>query len=157
MAAADDVVENETGDAPKDVVGWRRWWDQTRAAKNDREVDVADEAEFPLALDQVLHERAKEANEEEVQQAVEQSAAGELQPRPDDAPDNGSRAEHLRRGADEAVLLVSGAHVLDVGEHPGLDTELDGTGDDGGDDLRPEHGAGAVRWDTTVRHCGCAS
>lgn len=33
------------------------------------------------------------------------------------------------------------AHTLDVGEHPGLNTELDGTANDSGDNLRPEHDA----------------
>ncbi len=32
-------------------------------------------------------------------------------------------------------------NALDVGEHPRLDAELHGAGDDGRDDLAPEHGA----------------
>ena len=42
---------------------------------------------------------------------------------------------------DEAIWLIRGAHALNVREHPCLNTELDSAGDDGGDDLRPEHGA----------------
>ena len=42
---------------------------------------------------------------------------------------------------DEAIRLIRGAHALNVREHPCLNTELDSAGDDGCDDLRPEHGA----------------
>ena len=42
---------------------------------------------------------------------------------------------------DEAIRLIRGAHALNVREHPCLNTELNSAGDDGGDDLRPEHGA----------------
>lgn len=58
----------------------------------------------------------------------------------DDTPDDGRGAEHLGAGADEAVLLCGTAHAFDVGEHPRLHAKLSGGGEDGGDDLPPEHG-----------------
>ena len=64
MTAADDVVEDKAGDRPGDVVGRRRWRDETGAAEDDGEVDVADEAALPLELDEVLDKRAQEANED---------------------------------------------------------------------------------------------
>lgn len=56
----------------------------------------------------------------------------------DDTPDDGCSTEHLCSGADEVILLVGSTHIFDVGEHPRLDTELDGTGNDGGEDLGKE-------------------
>ena len=42
VAAADDVVEDKADNAPGDVVRGRRGWDETRAAENDREIDVSE-------------------------------------------------------------------------------------------------------------------
>lgn len=144
MTPADDVVEDEARDGPGHVVRRRRRRDEARPAEDDRPVDVPDDAVRVLELDEVLHERAQEADEEEEHEPVVDLALAELPRGPDDAPDDRGRAEDLGGGADEAVGLVGGAHVLDVGEHPGLHAELDGAGDDGRDDLAPEHGARAA-------------
>ena len=40
---------------------------------------------------------------------------------------------------DEAIRLVGIAHVRDIREHPRLNAELHGAGDNCGDDLCPEH------------------
>jgi len=65
----------------------------------------------------------------------------ELAGRADDAPDDACGSENLGRGADEAVLLIRAAHVGDIGEHPSLDSKLDGPGNNACDDLSKEHGS----------------
>jgi hypothetical protein len=68
-------------------------------------------------------------------------ALRELALRADYTPDNGRSAEYLGIWADKAVLLGGGAHILDIGEHPGLDAQLRSASYDGCDDLAPEHDA----------------
>ena len=65
----------------------------------------------------------------------------ELERGTDDTPDDRGRAEDSGTRASEAALGLLRADALDVREEPCLDTELDGTGDDGGDNLAPEHRA----------------
>lgn len=43
---------------------------------------------------------------------------------PNDTPDDARRPKHSCTRADETILLVGRAHTLDIGEHPGLDTQL---------------------------------
>ncbi len=105
-------------------------------------LEVAEPAVGELEAEQVGGDGAHEADEEEEAEGVVDLAGGELARGADDTPDDAGGAEHLGGGADEAVLLRGVAHVLDVGEHPRLDAELRGAGDDGGDDLAPEHRLG---------------
>jgi hypothetical protein len=53
-------------------------------------------------------------------------ARGELSGRPNNTPDDAGGSENTGTGAPESVLLVTVAHSRNVGEHPGLDTELNG-------------------------------
>jgi hypothetical protein len=78
--------------------------------------------------------------EEEERQRIVDLAVRELAHGTDDTPDDRRGAEDLCAQADEAVLLCRRADVRDVGEHPGLDADPGGPGDDGADDLCPEHG-----------------
>src|SRR5712671_4049107 len=55
--------------------------------------------------------------------------------------DNRRSAKYGGRRASEAVLLIGGAKVLNVGEHPPLHTELHSASDDCCDDLTEEHRA----------------
>lgn len=52
---------------------------------------------------------------------------------------NGCGTEHGGRWANKAVFLTWGAEVLNVGEHPGLHTELHSASNDSGDNLAEEH------------------
>lgn len=143
VTATNDVVEEEPDDRPGNVVGRGRGRDETGATEDDGPVDVLEDRVVELVLEEAGEDGREEADEEEEDEAVVDLPLRELARGADDTPDNGCRAEHLRRGASEAVLLCRVAHILDVREHPRLHTELDGTSDDGGDDLGPEHGAGA--------------
>ncbi|KAF7795144.1 hypothetical protein EIP86_006292 [Pleurotus ostreatoroseus] len=73
MATADDVVENESGNAPRNVVRRRRWRDETGSAKDDRPVDVSNNAMRVSELDEVLDKRAEETNKEEENKLSTQS------------------------------------------------------------------------------------
>ena len=70
MTPTDDVVEDESNDRPGDVVERRRWRDETRAAEDDREVDVFHEGVRPLERDQVSGDRTTDANDEEEHEAT---------------------------------------------------------------------------------------
>ena len=63
----------------------------------------------------------------------------EEQDAPNDTPDDRRSPEHRGRRANEAAILVIIAHAMNVGEHPSLNTELNGASDDGGNGLTPEH------------------
>ena len=144
MTAADDVVEDERDDRPGDVVDRARGRDVADAGEDDGEVDVLDDAVRPLERDGVRRAGQERADEEEEHEPVVDLPARELPLRPDDAPDDRRGPEHLRRRADEPVLLRRRAHVRDVREHPRLHAELYGACDDRRDDLAPEHRPGAV-------------
>lgn len=58
-------------------------------------------------------------------------------------PNDGGSTKHLSAWANEAILLFGIAHISDVCEHPCLNTELYCSGDDRGNNLCPEHWAGA--------------
>ena len=139
VPAADDVVEDEADDTPRDVVRRRCGRNETGASEDNGPVDVTDEGAREALLDEVRQDRDGSANEEEPHELVVQLAGRENARWADDAPDDGRGAEDGRVRAAEAVLLVRAADVVDVAEHPGLHTELDGTGDCGSDDLTPEH------------------
>lgn len=61
--------------------------------------------------------------------------------------DNGCRTEHDGRWTSEAVSLMGGAEVLDVGEHPPLYAELHCSANDSRYDLTPEY---RTRWDLHI-------
>ena len=65
VTPTDDVVEDESDDRPRDVVEGRRWRDETRAAEDDREVDVFHEGVRPLERDEVSSNRTTDADDEE--------------------------------------------------------------------------------------------
>ena len=140
MPPTDDKLEDEPDNGPGDVIDGGRGWDETRSREDEGEVDVADDAVGPFEADDVCDDGADEANDEEYAQCKISLPTGELASGANDAPDDGGRAKHLSAGAAEVVLLVGGAHVVDVGEHPCLDTELNCSGNNGCDNLGPEHG-----------------
>ena len=76
----------------------------------------------------------------------------------DDTPDDRCCTEDLGTGADEVILLGRGAHVFDVGEHPRLDTKLDGSGNDGSEDLGEEQSSGTIfKYTGKINEYGCGS
>lgn len=68
---------------------------------------------------------------------------GELPGGADDTPDDRGSTENLSTGADEVVFLCGSAHVFDICEHPGLDTKLNSSSDDGGENLGKEQCLGS--------------
>ena len=52
MTPADDVVEDEADEAPRDVVGRRRGGDEACAGEDDGPVDVLEEAAREALLDE---------------------------------------------------------------------------------------------------------
>ena len=92
-------------------------------------------------MQDVLRNRSERTSKEEERKTVVHLALGELALRANNTPDDRRSTEHLCAGADETPLSLGGTDALDVREQPGLDTELDGTADDGRNDLAPEHGA----------------
>ena len=119
MTATDDVVEDEPDDHPGHVVERRCGRDGTRAAEDDREVDVLHGRVRPLARDEPPGERAGRADEEEEHETTARRryqsegamiitwkvhllvhlALRELASGTDDTPDDGCSAEDLRRRA----------------------------------------------------------
>jgi hypothetical protein len=142
VTPSDDVVEDEADNTPRDIVGWRRRWDEACAGEDDGPVDVLEQTALITLLEHVSRDGDASADEEEPEELVVDLAGREDPLRADDAPDDARRAEDGRARADEVVLLVAVAHVFDVGEHPSLHAELDGARDGGRDHLAPEHWAG---------------
>ena len=94
-----------------------------------------------LLVQHVLDDGGDGANEEEEGKAVVHLAVRELALRTNDTPDDGRRAEDGRAGAGEAALGLARANALDVREQPRLHAKLHSAGDDGRNDLAPEHRA----------------
>ena len=142
VTAADDVVEDEPDDTPRHVVRWSSRRDVTRASEHDRPVDVLQEARGVPSLYQIAHDGRASADEEEPHETVEELTAGELSRGADDAPNDRGCPEDSRARTAKAVLLVFGADIGDVGEHPGLDAQLHGSCNGCCNDLTPEHRPG---------------
>lgn len=63
---ADDVVENEADDSPRNVIECSCGWDKGGAVEYDREVDVVENRIWPLYTDGVGNKRCNCSNEEKV-------------------------------------------------------------------------------------------
>lgn len=140
MTPPDNILEDESNDGPGDVVDSRCGGDETGSVEDNGPVDITEEAVRPFQRRGPCDGGQESADEEEEDKSVVDLTLAELTSGADNTPDDGCGTEYLCAGADEAVDLVGRAHVSDVGEHPSLNTELDGTSNDGGDDLTPEHG-----------------
>jgi hypothetical protein len=66
----------------------------------------------------------------------------ELSSRSNNTPNDTRRAEDLSCRTNEAILLIAGAYIRNIGEHPRLYAKLRGPCNDSGDNLCPEHGSG---------------
>ena len=128
MAATDDIVEEEADDAPGDVVGGRRWGNETCAAEDDGPVDVLEDGVVEPLLDDELQthnhnqqphffpkkkgdthskDGSQETSKEEEDQAVVNLAVRELAGGSNNTPDDGGGTKDLSGGADE----IGRAHV----------------------------------------------
>lgn len=86
VAAADDEVEDEPDEDPRDVVERRRGRDEAGPGEDDGEVEVLEDAPLELPVQHPLDERREEAHDEEEQQAVVLLALRELARGANDAP-----------------------------------------------------------------------
>lgn len=139
MTPADNVLEDESNDGPGNVVDGARRGDVTSTREDYGEVKVAQPAVRELQAEEVGEDRCGKADQEEEEESVVDLSLGELASRTNDTPDDTGSTEYFCRWANESVLLSWITHVGNVGEHPRLDTELDGASNNSGDDLGPEH------------------
>ena len=102
-------------------------------------LDIAHPAVRELEADKPAEQRAEEANKEEDCEAIINLPLRELSRRANYTPNNAGSAEYLRRWANETVLLGGIADFRNITEHPCLYPKLNGTSDDGGNDLGPKH------------------
>lgn len=126
----------------------------SNSGKYDREIHVFHEGVRETLHEDVRHYGSDSANEEEEDEAIINLALRKLALRSNDSPDEGCGAEYFRIGANELIRLVGRAHIprkekaksskrhkiykealLDVGEHPGLNTKLCSSGEHRGNDL----------------------
>lgn len=135
------ILENESNQSPWHVVNGRSWRNSTSSREDDWEVDVFEDRVGVLASDEVRNPRSDCTKKEEEGESVVDLSMRELECWTNDSPNDRCCSEHLSAGANESILLMRRAHALNVGEHPSLDTELHGTGENGGYNLTPEHGA----------------
>jgi len=140
MTSPNNVLEDESDKRPGYVVDRGRGRDGTGTREDDGEVDVLEDGIGVPPCDKVWNPRCDSSNKEEEGERVVELTLGELESWPNDAPDDRGGSEHLSGRADESVLLFRMAHSFDVGEHPSLNTELNGTSNDSRYDLTPEHG-----------------
>ena len=140
MAPSYNILEDKSNDGPGDVVDGGCGRDETGSVENDGPVDIAEEAVGPFQRRGPCDGGQESADEEEEDKSVVDLSLAELMSGADDTPDDGCGTKHFCARADEAIGLGGRAHVSNVGEHPSLNTKLDGTSHDGGDDLSPEHG-----------------
>jgi len=142
VTPSNNVLENETNTCPRNVVEGSRRRDKASSIEDDREIDVFQEAVGVPPVEGPRNGGCCRANQEEEDQRIIGLPMTEHEPRADDTPNDAGSSEDLGARADESVFLIRGAEVLDIGEHPGLDTQLDGTSNYCRDDLAPEHGSG---------------
>lgn len=140
-AAVDDLVEYQVDNIPRRVVDTGSGRDIVRADKDEGPVDLADKIGARLFPDEVGNGRQDEADPEEMQQA-RVDGADRVQARGADQTPNDRRGEDgAAVGAGEAVLLVLGADVVDVAQHPQGHARLGQGAEDGGDALGEEESA----------------
>jgi len=142
MTATENVLEDKADNTPGNVVDGAGGRDGTSSGEDDGEVEITNPAVREALADKPADDGTNETNKEEEREGIIDLSLGELPSRANDTPDDTGSTEDLSRWADESIPLVGVTHVGNVREHPGLDTELYGSGNDGGDNLRPEHGPG---------------
>lgn len=137
----DPVLEDETDNTPRYVVDSGSGWDITRTRVDNGEVDVFNDGVRVAACNEVRDARCDGSNKEEENETIVDLTFGKLTSWSDHTPDDGSRSKDFSRGANEVIMLVRVAHVINIREHPGLHTKLYCASQDGCDDLAKEHRA----------------
>ena len=107
-------MEDESNNAPWNVVDGSGGRNETSSGVDDWEVDVLEPGVGPAASEVVRNNGGDSSDEEEEEETVVDLSFGELTTRTDETPDDGSRSEDFGRRANEVIRLVGVAHVLDV-------------------------------------------
>ena len=141
MSPSNDILENEPNNPPSNVIHRIRGGYVAHSGEYNREVEVPNPALREPFRKQPPHQRTQQPHQEEERQTIVHLASRELPRGTDNAPYDRRRTEDLCRGTNEAIMLGGRAYIGYIGEHPCLHAELYGTGDDGADDLGPEHGS----------------
>ena len=141
-AALDAVVEDVAHQGPDGEVETCGGRDPGHGAKDDGEVDLADDAVLLVTgvEPQGYGEQGAEGKTPD-QCAVDGIGAEELADA-DNAPEDGAVEVDAGDGAGETIDGLTGAEALDVGEHPVEHADLGDGGDEGGDNLDGEHDPG---------------
>lgn len=141
-AVADELVEDESDEPPREIVqrGSRR--DEAGAAEDDGRGEVADGGTREHARAEVNSNGESGAGEPEPHQRRVHLTRGVDSLGADDAPDDGGVEEHASVGAHEVVGLMLGADVLDGAEGPVHDANLDNGRPEAGDHLGHECDSG---------------
>ena len=142
MTPPDNILEDESNDGPGNIVDSRCRRDETGSVEDDGPVDITEEAVRPFQRRDPCQGGQDSSDEEEEDKSVVDLSLAELTSGPDYTPDDRCGTEYFCAGADKAVGLGRRTHVRNVGEHPRLNTKLDGTSNHGGHNLSPEHGTG---------------
>jgi len=141
MELANEVVEDEPGQRPRNVVDSRRRGHRTETCEENGDVDVAPEGKGIAAGEEVEGDREEDADGEEKQKAGVSLSDVKHVLRSKTSPDDGGGEPSHRSRAAEAVLLLGRADIRDIHEHPVLNEGAKDGGDDSSDDLDREHGA----------------
>ena len=136
------LVKDKANDGPGGIIDRRGRRDLAAATEDQRHVDVAEVGFGESAREAVEDERGEGAGEEEPEEVVVDLAGGEDAGGADETPDDGGGEEDAAVGALEVVDVFGRADVVDVGEGPVEDADLDEAGPDGGDHLAGEEHAG---------------
>lgn len=140
-AALDEVVEEEADEGPDGEVEPRGGRDPAHGAKDDGQVDLADEAVLLAAAVEPGGDGQEGAEREAPDEGAVDCAGAKELAGPDDAPEDGAVEVDAGDGAGEAVDGLGGADAPDVGEHPVEDADLGDGGDERSGDLDGEHDA----------------
>ena len=142
VPVSEELVEDETDDAPGRVVERGGGRDLAGAAEDEGHVDVAEGGAGEHAREHVEDGWGDGADEEEVQQVVVHLASGEDALRTDQTPNDGSVEEHAAVGAGEVRGVMLIAQVADGTKGPVEHGDLDNAGPDRGGKLAGEEHAG---------------
>lgn len=135
---ADVLVENESDDAPAQVIERRGGWDECRAAKEDGRADIANGAPWEDARENVDDDGEQESCYPKVHETGENLTGGEHAGRSNGAPYHRCIEENAAIGTGVSVGLMSFADIGDGGESPVHHADLHDGGPKTGYHLRSE-------------------
>lgn len=135
---SDKVVEQESEDEPKRVLGGVGGRNVTGGVEEDGYVDVTDPAGGVFAVDEVDKDGDDWSDEEKVHDAIVYLSVLEHALRTNGTPDQRGIIRDLCAGTQESLGILRTAEFGDISQHPAEDTGLRGSRENRGVDLSDE-------------------